>query len=98
MIKKIEDVSCAFMQDIDLVCFSHLRWGFVFQRPQHLMSRFARHSRVFFFEEPVFEGESFELRCSVCPRTGVRVMTPVLPAKRSEERRVGKECRARWWL
>ena len=27
-----------------LLCFSHLRWDFVFQRPQHLMSRFAaRH-------------------------------------------------------
>jgi UDP-galactopyranose mutase len=25
-----------------LICFSHLRWNFVFQRPQHLMSRFAR--------------------------------------------------------
>jgi UDP-galactopyranose mutase len=44
------------------------------------MSRFARHSRVFFFEEPVFEGENYQLRCSVCPNTGVRVMTPVLPA------------------
>jgi UDP-galactopyranose mutase len=44
------------------------------------MSRFARHSRVFFFEEPVFEGENYQLRCSVCSNTGVRVMTPVLPA------------------
>lgn len=37
----------------DLVCFSHLRWDFVYQRPQHLMSRFARQRRVFFVEEPV---------------------------------------------
>ncbi len=37
----------------DLICFSHLRWNFVFQRPQHLMTRFARHRRVFFFEEPL---------------------------------------------
>jgi UDP-galactopyranose mutase len=36
----------------DLVCLSHLRWGFVFQRPNHLMSRFARKRRVFFIEEP----------------------------------------------
>src|SRR5437763_10651753 len=54
MIKKIEDVSCAFLQDIDLVCFSHLRWGFVFQRPNHLLSRFSKHQRVFFIEEPIF--------------------------------------------
>ena len=43
----------------DLVCFSHLRWDFVFQRPQHLLSRFAKEQRVFFIEEPVFfDGES----------------------------------------
>lgn len=58
MIKNIEDVSCAFLQGIDLVCFSHLRWGFVFQRPNHLLSRFSKHQRVFFIEEPIFdEGE-----------------------------------------
>src|SRR3954470_11706695 len=38
----------------DLVCLSHLRWDFVFQRPQHLMTRFAKRQRVFFVEEPVF--------------------------------------------
>jgi glycosyltransferase involved in cell wall biosynthesis len=43
----------------DLLCFSHLRWDFVYQRPQHLMSRFARERRVFFIEEPVrHEGEA----------------------------------------
>jgi glycosyltransferase involved in cell wall biosynthesis len=58
MIKNIEEVSCAFMHDIDLVCFCHLRWGFVFQRPNHLLSRFSRHQRVFFIEEPIFhDGE-----------------------------------------
>jgi len=58
MIKNIEEVSCAFMHDIDLVCFSHLRWGFVFQRPNHLLSRFSKHQRVFFIEEPIFyDGE-----------------------------------------
>ena len=38
----------------DLICFSHLRWGFVFQRPNHLMVRFARRQRTFFVEEPRF--------------------------------------------
>lgn len=38
----------------DLICLSHLRWDFVYQRPQHLLSRFARERRVFFVEEPVF--------------------------------------------
>src|ERR671912_376468 len=37
----------------DLVCLSHLRWDFVYQRPQHLLSRCAAGRRVFFVEEPV---------------------------------------------
>jgi glycosyltransferase involved in cell wall biosynthesis len=37
----------------DVVCLSHLRWNFVFQRPHHLMTRFARHRRVFYVEEYV---------------------------------------------
>jgi glycosyltransferase involved in cell wall biosynthesis len=36
----------------DLICFSHLRWNFVFQRPNHLMSLCSAERRVFFFEEP----------------------------------------------
>lgn len=39
----------------DLVCLSHLRWDFVYQRPQHLLSRFAKHTRLFFIEEPYFD-------------------------------------------
>ena len=41
-------------QKPDLICLSHLRWNFVFQRPQHLLTRCARERRVFFFEEPLF--------------------------------------------
>lgn len=44
----------------DLVCLSHLRWDFVYQRPQHLLSRFARERRVFFVEEALFDaGEPY---------------------------------------
>ncbi|WP_129717455.1 glycosyltransferase [Pedobacter sp. SYP-B3415] len=39
----------------NLLCFSHLRWDFVYQRPQHLLSRFASEMNVYFLEEPVFE-------------------------------------------
>lgn len=46
-----------FVERFDTICFSHLRWDFVWQRPQHLMGRFARDGRVFVFEEPIFEGE-----------------------------------------
>jgi UDP-galactopyranose mutase len=39
----------------DVLCLSHLRWNFVFQRPQHLLTRCAKNRRVFFFEEPTIE-------------------------------------------
>ncbi|HYF62095.1 MAG TPA: hypothetical protein VD886_04730, partial [Herpetosiphonaceae bacterium] len=38
---------------LPLVVFSHLRWDFVYQRPQHLLSRFAAHRRVIVIEEPI---------------------------------------------
>ncbi|HLJ13649.1 MAG TPA: glycosyltransferase [Bryobacteraceae bacterium] len=67
-------------EPIDLICFSHLRWEFVFQRPQHLMGRFARQQRVFFIEEPLY-GDTLlpSLRVRTCPRTGVVAVTPSLP-------------------
>jgi glycosyltransferase involved in cell wall biosynthesis len=37
----------------DLVVFSHLRWSWVWQRPQHLVERLARRRTVWFVEEPV---------------------------------------------
>src|SRR4051812_24493830 len=41
----------------DIICFSHLRWNFVYQRPQHLLSRFSKYARVIFFEEPIFDAQ-----------------------------------------
>jgi UDP-galactopyranose mutase len=42
-------------EGMDVICFSHLRWNFVYQRPQHLMSRLAKNTRVFFVEEPEYD-------------------------------------------
>ena len=42
----------------DLICLSHLRWNFVFQRPQHLLTRCARERRCFYVEEPLYDAES----------------------------------------
>ena len=36
----------------ELVVFSHLRWDWVWQRPQHLVSRVGRGGRTWFVEEP----------------------------------------------
>ncbi|MEA2573223.1 MAG: UDP-galactopyranose mutase [Chloroflexia bacterium] len=46
------------LNNLPLVVFSHLRWDFVYQRPQHLLSRFARDRQVFFIEEPVQDFEN----------------------------------------
>ena len=62
----------------DLVCFSHLRWDFVFQRPQHLLTRCARDRRVFFVEEPVFTNGSMRLDVREAD-AGVHVVVPTLP-------------------
>lgn len=42
---------------MEIVCFSHLRWDFVFQRPQHLLTRFADHFRIFYVEEALHFSE-----------------------------------------
>ena len=55
---EIEDSAEMSFQSYDLVCLSHLRWDFVYQRPQHLMSRFARQRRVFFVEEAIIHDEA----------------------------------------
>ena len=71
-----------------LLCFSHLRWNFVFQRPQHLMSRFARERRVIFWEEPeTAPGDSVSLRITPCRETGVIIATPLLPEGLSDAER-----------
>ena len=51
---------------MDLVCFSHLRWNFVFQRPQHLLSRFAKTYRVFYIEETEYfaSADSYKINLS----------------------------------
>ena len=63
-----------------LVCLSHLRWGFVYQRPQHLMSRFAGRYNVLFIEEPLPTDDAepwLEVRSE--EDGALRVLVPRLP-------------------
>ena len=65
-----------------LLCFSHLRWNFVFQRPQHLMSRFAREMNVIYWEEPVDIGAretAFLQVREAQDASNVRIAVPHLP-------------------
>lgn len=67
---------------MDIVAISHLRWDFVWQRPQHLMSRAARRHRVLFVEEPA-KGNAFKLvRRHALPN--LTVLRPRLPKELSE--------------
>jgi glycosyltransferase involved in cell wall biosynthesis len=69
----------------DLVCLSHLRWNFVFQRPQHLMTRAARNRRVFFVEEPIFDAAAGQPSVDITtPHPNVYVVVPHLPAGTTE--------------
>jgi UDP-galactopyranose mutase len=66
------------MDRTPLVVFSHLRWDFVYQRPQHVMSRLAAYRPVLFVEEPVVQPGKMALQVeAVAP--GVRVARPVVP-------------------
>jgi glycosyltransferase involved in cell wall biosynthesis len=72
-----------------LLCFSHLRWNFVFQRPQQLMSRFADDMTVVFWEEPIEiakRSAAFLKVRSAEDFPNVRIVTPHLPEGLSGER------------
>jgi len=61
-----------------LIVFSHLRWNFVFQRPQHLLSRLAAEFPVVFIEEPTRSEGTVTLEQS-SPAPGVQVLRPQTP-------------------
>jgi glycosyltransferase involved in cell wall biosynthesis len=76
-----------------VICFSHLRWHFVYQRPQHLMTRFARVMRVFFVEEPVFGETSAPVLERHPQDSGVTVVVPRLPHGLDEAGRIAAQRR-----
>lgn len=61
-----------------LIVLSHLRWDFVTQRPQHLLSRAVRDYDVTFVEEPLFEGDQRSTRTTQ-REPGIRLVQPLLP-------------------
>lgn len=78
-----KDVQSPKQETLDLICFSHLRWNFVYQRPQHLMSRCARERRVFFVEEPERADAPAHMKMEKDP-SGVTIVKPVVPAGLNE--------------
>src|SRR5688500_3520964 len=64
---------------VTLLCLSHLRWNFVWQRPQHLLSRAASDYDVLFIEEPIFDAQTKPRIDWRIEPSGVHVGVPVLP-------------------
>ena len=67
----------------DVVCFAHLHWDFVWQRPQHLMSRFAQQGRVFYVEDAFYHHDNLiEPHVEIKDRdNGVKVVVVHLPQR-----------------
>lgn len=62
-----------------LLALSHLRWDFVFQRPQHLLTRAAATHEVVFWEEPMFVDAAAPSLAQSPRDSGVQVVVPLLP-------------------
>jgi glycosyltransferase involved in cell wall biosynthesis len=67
--------------DASIIVHSHLRWDFVWQRPQQLLSRFAQRSNVLFVEEPIYVDDIAEERLEISrPMERVHRVVPLLPS------------------
>lgn len=73
-----------------LVCFSHLRWNFVYQRPQHLLSRFTRNFKVYYIEEPLYDATQDFLEVSR-PAENLWVIVPHLREGLQEEESISRQ-------
>lgn len=67
-----------------IVVFSHLRWEFVWQRPQHILSRLAKDTPVLFIEEPVQDGGVEDIKV-ISAGDGVTVVQPRFPISDSKK-------------
>jgi glycosyltransferase involved in cell wall biosynthesis len=65
-----------------IIVFSHLRWNFVYQRPQHLLSKLAENYRIVFIEEPEFRKGQPSIETST-PLPNLTVCRPFTPVEKS---------------
>src|SRR5882724_7936657 len=70
-------------QEPAIITFSHLRWNFVYQRPQHVLSRLAQKRRVLFIEEPVHDPSGVLSWERSEPEPNVSVCLPLTPVRAS---------------
>jgi UDP-galactopyranose mutase len=67
--------------DNRIVVFSHLRWDFVYQRPQQIMSRLAHAGPIVYIEEPIYDPEQAPHWERSSPHPGVEVYRPHTPVQ-----------------
>jgi len=66
--------------DRPIIVQSHLRWDFVWQRPQQILSRLAEHRPVLFVEEPIFLDDLSSSKLDITvPHANVFRAVPRLP-------------------
>lgn len=78
--KRMASRLCASMptsETTDLGCLASQSWDLAHFRPCQLMSRFARHRRVYYIEPPAFDSRVPYLRVSH-QKNGLRIITPHL--------------------
>lgn len=90
MLKNTPTAAWQYLNTVDLVCFSHLRWNFVYQRPQHLLNRFSKYTRVFFVEEPIFDNAPEKLHINKA-EGNVYVVVPHLQHGLTEQQLISRQ-------
>lgn len=61
----------------DIIVFSHLRWEFVKQRPQHLLERLAKGRKLLFVEEPIaYAADDYGTAHEIKIRSNITVIQP----------------------
>jgi len=80
LLGSVRAMACASQSESPaaLICVSHLRWDFVFQRPQHLLTRCARERRCYYIEEPFYDADGIP-RLDMRQSGKVMVVVPHLP-------------------
>ncbi len=74
----LPNVASDGFDDVPIIVHSHLRWDFVWQRPQQILTRLARHHPVAFVEEPMFGDDAAHLAITT-PHPNVVRIVPMLP-------------------
>lgn len=69
----------------NLICFSHLRWNFVYQRPQHIIKRLSNQFNTVYLEEPIYDAIELPHHCFTQINDSLSIVVPHLLSGSSRE-------------